>query len=223
MRKIAVRAVLPRRFIPRAVAVWALGLASLGTTAALASDAGAVGDAAQGQQKAATCAACHGADGNSANPEWPSLAGQHAGYLVKQLQDFKSGERVNAMMSGMAAPLSEQDMLDLAAFYASQSWQAAGTADPEWVDAGELLYRGGDFERDIPACTGCHSPVGGGNPGADYPLVRGQHAKYTELQLHAFRSGERANDPNQMMRQVASKMSDRQIQAIASYLQGLRP
>ena len=127
------------------------------------------------------------------------------------------------MMSGMAAPLSEQDILDLAAFYADQPWEPAGAADPKLVKEGELLYRGGDFDRGIPACTGCHSPIGGGNPSADYPLLRGQHAKYTELQLHAFRKGERANDLNEMMRQVSSKMSDRQIQAVASFIQGLRP
>ena len=200
----------------------------LGTYTAVtsAADALAGGDPAKGQEKSATCTACHGADGNSSNPEWPSLAGQHAGYIVKQLQNFKAGEasgRVNAMMSPMATPLSDEDMLDLGAYYASQSLKPAGGADPELVAEGELLYQGGDFERGIPACTGCHSPVGNGNPGADYPVLRGQHAKYTEMQLMAFRNGERANDPNEMMRQIADKMSDRQIQAVASYIQGLRP
>ena len=206
-------------------ACW-LGMYSAVTSAA---DALADGDPARGQEKSATCSACHGADGNSVNPEWPSLAGQHSGYLVKQLQNFKSGAegnpggRTNAMMSPMAMPLSEQDMLDLGAYFASQALQPAGGADPELVAEGESLYQGGDFERGIPACTGCHSPVGGGNPGADYPLLRGQHARYTEIQLMAFRNGERANDPNEMMRQVANKMSDRQIQAVSSYIQGLRP
>ena len=220
MKKTVLRAILPRIF---RVGVLGLGVLGFSTVSVLAADATAAGDPAQGEQKAATCTACHGPNGNSSNPEWPSLAGQHAGYLIKQLQNFKNGERVNALMSGMAAPLSEQDMLDLAAFYSTQAWQPAGAADPELVQEGEMLFRGGDFDRGIPACTGCHSPIGGGNPSAGYPLVRGQHAKYTELQLYAFRNGERANDPNQMMRQVANKMSDRQIQAVASFIQGLRP
>ena len=219
MKKTVVRAILSH-FLRLGVLV----LGGLSAISALAADAtAAAGDPAQGQQKAATCAACHGPNGNSVNPEWPSLAGQHPDYLAKQLLDFKEGTRVNAMMSGMAAPLSEQDMLDLAAFYADQPWMPAGVADPELVKEGELLYRGGDFDRGIPACTGCHSPIGGGNPSADYPLLRGQHAKYTELQLQAFRNGERDNDLNAMMRQVSGKMSDRQIQAVASFIQGLRP
>lgn len=183
----------------------------------------AAGDPAKGQEKSATCTACHGADGNSSNPEWPSLAGQHADYIAKQLQDFKSGARANAVMSGMAAPLSDEDMQDLAAYYAEQTLKPAGVADPELVELGESLYRGGDPDRDIPACTGCHTPVGGGNPAAGYPLLRGQHAQYAASQLYLFRSGERANDENAMMRQVANKMSDPQIEALASYLQGLRP
>lgn len=179
------------------------------------------GDAAVGQQQSVVCAACHQADGNSVNPEWPKLAGQHAGYLSKQLQDYKNGERNNAVMEGQVADLSDEDMNNLAAYFAGNEL-VPGTADPELINLGESLYRGGDVERGIPACAGCHGPAGRGNPAARFPTLGGQHNQYIATQLKAFRSMERANDPNQMMRDIAIKMTDPQIEAVASYIQGLR-
>jgi cytochrome c553 len=183
--------------------------------------ASAEGDAAAGKQKSATCAACHGADGNSNNPEWPKLAGQHPAYTVKQLKNFKDGERVNAQMNGLAAPLSEQDMEDLAAYFANQDI-ARGQADPELVELGERLYRGGDLAREIAACSACHGATGLGNPAARFPMLAGQHALYIETQLKAFRAMTRANDAGQMMRNIALKLTDQDIQAVASYIQGLQ-
>ena len=181
----------------------------------------AAGDPEAGKTKAASCAACHGADGNSVNPEWPKLAGQHEGYLVKQLTYFKHGERDNDTMKGMSAGLSERDREDLAAFYASQK-ASIGAADPELVVLGQKLYRSGNAESGVAPCMGCHGPSGAGNPAADYPALRGQHAKYVENQLHGFASGTRHNESAiKMMQMLASRMTNREIQAVASYIQGL--
>lgn len=195
----------------------AAAMAVLGT----ASSAYAAGDAAAGQAKAAVCAACHGPDGNSFNPEWPKLAGQHPDYIVKQLKDFKNGVRENVLMSPMAAPLSDEDMEDLAAFFASQTLQL-GEADPELVAAGERLYRGGNLATGVAACAACHAPDGSGNPAAKFPSLKGQHATYVVAQLQAFKTGARANDAGQMMRNIAAKMTDEEMKAVASYIQGLR-
>ncbi|MDQ2695870.1 MAG: cytochrome c4 [Pseudomonadota bacterium] len=181
----------------------------------------AAGDPAAGKDKAAACAACHGADGNSASGQWPKLAGQHADYLVKQLQNFKSGDRVNATMNGMAAPLSDQDIEDLAAYFASQQ-PTRGEANPELVEVGQQLFRGGNLANGVPACMACHGANGAGNPAAKFPALAGQHAEYTASQLQAFRALQRANDAGQMMRNIAQKMTDQEIQAVASYVQGLR-
>ena len=180
----------------------------------------AAGDAAAGKQKSAACAACHGADGNSVNGEWPKLAGQNAKYLAKQLHEFKAGDRANPIMSGMAAPLSDQDMADLAAYFSSQK-VSPGEADPQLVEAGQALYKGGNLANGVSACMACHGPNGAGNPEAGFPSIAGQHAQYTETQLKAFRSMQRANDPGQMMRNIAIKMTDPEIKAVASYIQGL--
>lgn len=196
-------------------ALW--GLAATATAAEVMVE----GDVNAGKEKSATCAACHGPDGNSTNPEWPKLAEQHAGYIVKQLQDYKSAERVNATMNPMAAPLSEQDMKDLAVYFASQQI-TPGEADPELVELGESIYRGGDLASGVSACMACHGATGAGNPAANFPALASQHATYTEMQLRAFRSGDRANDAGQMMRNIASKMTDQQIKAVASYIQGLQ-
>jgi cytochrome c553 len=192
--------------------------ALLGSTAT----ALAAGDATAGQQKSAPCAACHGADGNSANGEWPKLAGQHPVYIVKQLQDFKAGRRTNAIMKGMAAPLSDQDMENLAAYFAAQT-PAPGKADPELVEKGKAIYLGGNLTSGLSACIGCHGPNGKGNPAAGFPTVASQHAQYIETQLKAFRTMQRANDPGQMMRNIAAKMTDDDIKAVASFMQGLQP
>ncbi len=180
----------------------------------------AAADAAAGKAASAACAGCHGADGNSANPEWPKLAGQGAPYLIKELHNFKGGERKNATMAPMAMGLSDQDMENLAAYFSSQS-MSQGAADKALVDLGQKIYRGGNPASGAAACIGCHGPTGDGNPAAKFPRLAGQHAKYVEIQLHAFKSGERDNDAGKMMRNIASKLTDKEIQAVASYVQGL--
>lgn len=185
------------------------------------SQAMAEGDAVAGKAKSATCAGCHGMDGNSANPEWPSLAGQHGNYIEKQLQEFKAGKRKNAMMAPMAMPLSEQDMADLAAYFSSQKAKT-GVADPSLVELGQKIYRGGNPASGVAACIGCHGPSGAGNPAAKFPSVAGQQAKYIENQLNVFKSGERDNDAGKMMRNIAAKMTLEEMKAVASYLQGLQ-
>jgi cytochrome c553 len=187
----------------------------------LSASAFAEGSAEAGQAKSATCVACHGVDGNSVNPEWPSIAGQHSQYIVKQLKAFKSGARQNPLMSPMAAGLSDADMDDLAAYFSTQTANGL-EADASKVSLGQRLYRGGDAEKGVAACGSCHGPTGQGNPTALYPSIRGQHATYVEAQLKAYRSGTRQTDQNQMMRGVVHSMSDEQIAAIAAYVQGLR-
>jgi len=184
------------------------------------SPAWAGGDVASGKEQSAACAGCHGADGNSVNPDWPKLAGQGENYLDKQLQDFKSGARKNATMVPMVAALNKQDMANLAAFFASQTRQI-GSTDEKFVELGQKIYRGGNSASGVPACSGCHSPNGAGNPAASFPALSGQHAKYVETQLNAFKSGERSNDAGKMMRTIAGKMSEKEIRAVASYVQGL--
>lgn len=178
------------------------------------------GDAAAGKAKSATCVGCHGMDGNSVNPEWPNLAGQHAQYIAKQLKDFKAGERKNATMAPMVAALNEQDMENLGAYFASQKAKV-GAADEALVELGQKIYRGGNPTTGVAACIGCHGPSGRGNPAANFPSLSGQHAKYTENQLHAFKNGERSNDAGKMMRTIAAKMNEQEIKAVASYVQGL--
>lgn len=184
------------------------------------SQAIAEGDAAAGKAASATCAGCHQPDGNAVNPEWPKLAGQGSSYLVKQLHDFKGGKRKNATMAPMAMGLSDQDMDNLAAYFSSQT-MSQGAADKSLVEEGQKLYRGGNPTTGVAACIGCHGPTGAGNPAARFPRLAGQNAKYVENQLHNFRSGDRSNDPGKMMRNVASRMSDDEIKAVASYVQGL--
>lgn len=179
------------------------------------------GDAAAGAQKAAVCGACHGATGNSVNPEWPNLAGQHASYIEAQLAQFRQGTRVNVIMAPNAMLLSEQDMADLAAYFSQLPLQGL-EADPSLYQAGEKLYRSGDVARGVPACTACHGPEGLGNGPANYPAVRAQHSLYTYNQLRAFASGERKAVSNDMMRTIAGKLTDDEMRAVASYLQGLR-
>lgn len=187
------------------------------------SQATAAGDPEQGKAKAGTCAACHGADGNSVNPEWPSIAGQHADYLIDSLNSFKDGSRNNVLMVGQAAGLDDQTIEDLAAYFASQT-PAKRTADPALIEQGQRIYRGGDMEKGISACTACHGPSGSGNPGAGYPMLASQHATYTANQLMAYRSGERQSDSGkgQVMRNIAAEMSDADIRAVAAYIQGLQ-
>ena len=192
------------------------------TTSAFASDApkAAKPDLAAGEAKyTAMCAACHGADGNAGSPEYPKLAGQHPEYLAKQLAEFKSGKRANAIMSGMAAALSDEDMKNMSAWLAAQKAKQGFAKEKDTVALGERIYRGGIADRQIAACSGCHSPNGAGIP-AQYPRLSGQHAAYVAAQLSAFRGGVRNN--NLQMTQVASKLSDREIQAVSDYIAGLR-
>lgn len=165
------------------------------------------------------CVACHAADGNSTTPANPKLAQQHPEYLIKQLQEYKSGKRQNAIMQGMAAGLSDDDMRNIAYWLASQKGAPGFASDPELVKLGERIYRGGLADRGIAACAGCHSPNGAGIP-VQYPRLAGQHAEYTETQLRHFRDGTRAN--NIQMAGVAAKMTDREIKAVADYIAGLR-
>jgi cytochrome c553 len=197
------------------------GLQGVAFAAEQSSNVGA-GSAEKGQAKAAPCVACHGVNGNSVNPEWPNLAGQHESYIKRQLAAFKSDARQNPLMTPMAKPLSDEDMADLGAFFSSQSLTGNLEADPSKVSLGEKLYRGGDAQRGIPACAACHGASGNGNPAAGYAAIRGQHATYAAAQLKAYRSGTRQTDPNQMMRNAAANMSDEQIAAVAAYIQGLR-
>jgi len=181
----------------------------------------AAGDPVAGKAKAGQCAACHGADGNSVNPAWPKLAGQHEKYLVKQLQFFEAGERENATMKPMANVLDAQGREDVSAFYASQK-VSTGVTDPELVELGERIYRSGNAESGIAPCMGCHGPNGAGNPAALYPALRGQHAQYVELQLHGFAEGKRVNEnAKKMMQLLSARMTNKEIRAVASYIQGL--
>lgn len=165
------------------------------------------------------CAACHGADGNSVAAANPSLAGQHADYIVKQLTEFKSGARKNPIMMGMAAPLSPEDMKNVGAYFSEQKIKLRDAADKALLPEGKKIFKGGVASTKIPACMACHGPSGAGIP-AQYPRLGGQHAGYIVAQMTAFRSGERAN--NTVMRDIALKMTDAQIKAVAEYISGLR-
>jgi len=193
----------------------------------------AEGSAEAGVAKSATCAACHGPNGNSANPLWPSLAGQNAAYLSAQLKSFRSSTRINSqgVMTGMAAPLSDQDIEDLALYY-SQQTPAGLEADPSSWKSGDKLYRGGDRERKIPACVACHGPVGLGNPEAGWPALRAQHAEYVAKQLGDYAAGQRyarnskgesqgGNDAL-IMDTIAALLSSDDMHNLASYVQGMR-
>jgi len=177
-------------------------------------------DLAKGEASyGAVCAACHGADGNSGTPAYPKLAQQHPEYLVKQLQEFKSDKRNNAVMKGFSSALSDEDMKNIAYWVTSKKAKPGFAKDKELVTLGERIYRGGIADRQVAACAGCHSPNGAGIP-SQYPRLSGQHADYTVAQLTAFRDGVRKN--NLQMTQVAAKLNDREIKAVADYVAGLR-
>lgn len=165
------------------------------------------------------CASCHTADGSRGSPANPIIQGQHQDYLVKQLQEFKNGKRKNPIMSGMAAGLSDTDIRDVSAFYASKAAKPGFAKNKDLIALGERIYRGGIAEKQVPACAGCHSPNGAGIP-AQYPRLGGQHSDYTEGQLVAFRAGGRPNGPQ--MATIAARMSDREIKAVSDYIAGLR-
>jgi cytochrome c553 len=194
-----------------AAAVFALSLAKADEIAA-------------GKMKTQSCAACHGVKGESSvNPLWPKLAGQNTKYLIKELLDFKlaaKGGRNNPVMVGLVSNLNDKDIKDIADYY-SDLPRAVGTANPALIPQGERLYRGGDIQKGIAACAACHSPNGAGNPPAAFPALSGQNAAYVVEQLKAFRSGTRSNDLNHMMRDIAAKMSDQEMEAVANYISGL--
>jgi cytochrome c553 len=215
--------------VKAAVAVFAL---AVGMPVAFAQSPPVTGSADAGAAKAAVCAACHGPNGNSTNPEWPSLAGQNAAYTFEQLTMFKAKKRNNPIMQPIIDPLSEQDFADLAAYFAQQT-PAGLEADPSYWKAGQALYVAGDPARNIPACTACHGPAAQGNPGSGYPALRAQHAVYTVKQLQDYLTQNRYRDPADpskvnstrngvMMSTIAARLTPEDIRNLASYLQGLR-
>lgn len=194
---------------------------SFTSAAVIANESAKTGDATKGKALSAVCSACHGADGNSVNPDWPKIAGQGEAYLVKQIHDFRADKRAEATMTPMAKGIaSDEDVLHLAAYFASQK-QSSATANKDKVAAGEKIYRGGIMASGVAACSGCHGPSGAGNEPAKFPKISGQHSKYIIKQLKAFRSGTRNNDTGKMMRNVVAKMSDSEIEAVAEYVSGL--
>ena len=187
-------------------------------TAESATNNAYVGNADQGKVKSATCSACHGSDGNSGAADFPKLAGQHASYLASTLKAYRDGSRENAIMAGLAAVLSEEDIADLSVYYSTQTI-SSGAAQANFLDRGEHLYRFGDAEKGISACAACHGPTGVGLNSAVFPSLKGQWAGYSASQLRAFRDGLRVNV---MMNGVAQNMSDADIKAVSSYVEGLR-
>ncbi|MDE1923556.1 MAG: cytochrome c4 [Gammaproteobacteria bacterium] len=180
-----------------------------------------LGDAQAGATKAVVCHACHGANGNSANPQWPSLAGLGAGYIAEQLQNFKDGKRQNPIMMPNVMALTPADMADLGAYFDSLP-NTGLEADPSYWKAGQALYRGGDATRGIPACMGCHGPTGRGNEPGRIPALRGQHSVYLIKQLQDYASGARATGPNGIMQTIAKRLSADDMRNVASYVKGMR-
>jgi cytochrome c553 len=181
------------------------------------------GSAEAGKSKAITCGACHGADGNSVNPVWPSIAGQHPAYIVRQLEAFKDGSRTEPLMLGQAMLLSDEDMRNLAVYFSEMTTATKVIADPSTLDYGARLYRGGKRENNTPACIACHGPNGRGNPAASYPSLKGQYAVYIAKQLREYANGTRRSDGvTRVMRDIAAKLSEEDIVAVSSYVQGLQ-
>ena len=176
-----------------------------------------------GKARSSTCTACHGAAGNSVNPLWPNIAGQSANYVIGQLKSFKNGSRSNPLMTPQAMLLSDEDMRDVAVYFESLPAPAMAVADPSKLVKGEALYRGGDSDNYVAACLACHGPTGRGNPAAQYPALQGQHATYTAKQLRDYASEARTSDGRtRIMRDIAARLSEDDIVALASYVQGLR-
>ena len=201
----------------KAIQIGAIVLALSGLVSFNASAA----DIEAGKSKTAVCAGCHGMDGNSTNPVWPSLAGQHASYIYKQLKDFKEGRRSDPTMVGMVATLNDEDMRNIAAYYESQSINPIAF-DADLIAAGENIYRGGITETGVAACMGCHAPAGTGNGPAGWPSLKSQHAPYLVAQMKNFQKGARNNDAGSMMRNVVKRMSDEEMNAVAAYVAGIQ-
>ncbi|MDE1061947.1 MAG: c-type cytochrome [Oceanospirillaceae bacterium] len=180
----------------------------------------AAGDAVSGQGKVAVCSGCHGADGNSMIPSFPKLAGQGEVYLVNQLKDVRDGARNVPQMMGILTGRTDQDLADMAAFYSTQE-VTVGATNPDLLDLGRQIYRAGIAEKGVAACTACHSPTGAGNAQAGFPALGGQHSDYLIKQLKAYRTETRTNGQAKLMQQVAALLSDKEIDAVASYMQGL--
>jgi cytochrome c553 len=201
---------------PRHIKAVLLGLSSL-----MAVSITQAADIEAGKAKTLVCAACHGADGNSVNPIWPRLAGQHASYIAKQIRDFKTMKRMDPTMQGMAATVQDADIDNIAAYFESQK-PAAATYDESLLEMGQNIYRGGITETSVAACMSCHSPSGAGNGPAGFPSLKGQHPEYIVTQLQKFKDGVRANDPGKMMRGVANRMSDKEMKAVAAYIAAMK-
>ena len=201
-----------------------VALASLALIASqVQADSLVEGSAEDGKAKAVTCTACHGPEGNSSSTMWPNIAGQNAPYLLDQLVAFKNGSRKDPLMTSQAMLLSDQDMADLAVYFESLPGAAQAVKDASTVDRGEALYRGGNSENGVAACLACHGPTGRGNPAAKYPALQGQHADYTAKQLNDYSAGTRETDgKTRMMRDIAGRLSKEDIEALSSYVQGLR-
>lgn len=202
-------------------------LASFFIIFTLSSNAFAEGDAEKGKEKSQVCQGCHGADGNSYGPEWPNLASQHTSYLTKQIRNFKDGVRKNETMNSMVAGLNEEDIKDIAAYFSRQSLVPQGTPsneqlDSELIKTGRKIYKGGNRYSGVPACAGCHGPNAVGNGPAAFPHLAGQKTTYLIKTLKDFKSGARANDPNEIMRNIAAKLTESEINAVANYVATLQ-
>lgn len=177
------------------------------------------GDASAGQEKSAVCQGCHGADGNSVAPEYPHLAGQVSSYLIKQISNFQDGKRSNEIMNSMVAGLKKEDIADIVAYFSSQKIKPqTGKVDKNVIESGKKIFRGGDSFSGVPACSGCHGPNGVGNGPARFPLLAGQRVEYIIKTLNDFKSGQRHNDPNEIMRTIAGKMTENEIKSVAAYI-----
>lgn len=186
----------------------------------VSSAAWAAGDIDAGKQKSAACVVCHGTDGNSVNPQWPKIAGQAADYIKKHLRLFKQNKRINPLMNPQAAALSEQDMDDIAVYYESMK-TSPGATDEKLFEMGQHLYQGGNPETDIAACIACHGPKGSGNPAAGFPKLSFQHAAYTSARLKAYRDGQGEYPGAEIMKDIAKRLTEEEINAVSSYIQGL--
>ncbi len=193
---------------------------SVALLTAFGSLAFAAGDIAAGKVKAAACVACHGPDGNSVNPDWPKLAGQSSFYIIKQLKLFQTGDRSNPIMGPISKRLSDQDIENLGVYFASQV-RSPGSAKKELVSLGREIYRGGNSVTEVPACLSCHGPTGAGNPAAKFPKLSFQHSRYVEIRLKAYREGIYSYRGSEMMNGIAVNLSDEEIEAVASYIEGL--